>query len=83
VDEMCSVLVTRARAGAVLVCQFGTAPGAVSVLASVGTDNESPVAQDTFGWRVLATLADDVTTWNTPGRLHMRMTRSRSGESDW
>jgi hypothetical protein len=55
----------------------------VSVLASVGTDNGSPVPQDTFGWRVLATLADDLTTWNTPGHLHMRMTRSRSGAAGW
>jgi serine/threonine-protein kinase RsbW len=79
VDEMCSVLVTRARTGAALLCQFEAAHGSVSVLASVRTDNDSPVPQDTFGWRVLATLADDVTTWHTPGHLHMRMTRSRSG----
>jgi serine/threonine-protein kinase RsbW len=78
VDEMCSVLVTRARVGEVLVCQFQASTGAVSVLASVGTDNSTPIAQDTFGWRVLATLADDVTTWTTPGYLHIGMTKSRS-----
>jgi serine/threonine-protein kinase RsbW len=83
VDEMCSVLVTRAGAGEVLVCQFEAAPGSVSVLASVGTDNGSPIAQDTFGWRVLATLADELTTWHTPGHLHMRMTCSRAGATYW
>jgi serine/threonine-protein kinase RsbW len=83
VDEMCSVLVTRAGAAGMLCCQFESSPGAVSVVATVGTDNNSPIAQDTFGWRVLATLADDVTTWNTPGHLHIRMTRSRSGATNW
>jgi serine/threonine-protein kinase RsbW len=79
VDEMCSVLVMRARAGEVLVCRFESATGSVSVRASVRTDNGTPIAQDTFGWRVLATLADDVTTWNTPGYLHIGMTKSSSG----
>jgi serine/threonine-protein kinase RsbW len=88
VDEMCSVLVMRARPGETLVCRFETAPGSVELLASVATEDPRPIGRNTFGWRVLATLADDVTTWTTPGSrfghvLHIKMTKSRSGGFDW
>ncbi|HEX5400740.1 MAG TPA: anti-sigma factor [Pseudonocardiaceae bacterium] len=84
VDEMCSALVLRARAGEYLTCQFETAPRSVGVLASVPSDNSRPIEQDTFGWRVLGALTDQVTTWVTPGRkapyeVHIRMTAEAEG----
>jgi serine/threonine-protein kinase RsbW len=83
VDELCSVLVVRARLGELLTCQFEAAPRSVGVLASVGSDNEAPIAQGTFGWRVLSALTDDLTTWitagrQTPYRIHIRMAKTRS-----
>jgi serine/threonine-protein kinase RsbW len=88
VDELCSALVMRARANEVLACRFEAGPGSVGLHASVATEHRRPIPQDTFGWRVLATLADDVTTWITPGLrpgyvLHIRMTKSKSGGLDW
>lgn len=81
VDEMCSALVVRARAGELLTCQFEAAPQSVGVLASVGSDNGDPIRQNTFGWRVLAALTNDLTTWITPGEqspylVHIRMTKN-------
>lgn len=81
VDEMCSVLVLRARVGELLTCQFDAAPQSVGVLASVGSDDGEPIRQNTFGWRVLAALTSDLTTWITPGErspylVHVRMTKS-------
>ncbi len=83
VDELCSALVVRARHGELLTCQFEVAPQSVGVLASVGSDNEAPIAQGTFGWCVLAALTDELTTWitsgrQTPYRVHIRMTKTRS-----
>jgi serine/threonine-protein kinase RsbW len=79
VDEMCSALVLRACPGERLDCQFQAAPHSVGLLASVATDNGRPIDQDTFGWRVLAALTDELTTWITPGHrspyvVHIRMT---------
>jgi serine/threonine-protein kinase RsbW len=81
-DEMCSTLVVRARQGQLLHCQFQSAPGEVGLLASAISDVDGPVEQDTFGWRVLTTLTDSVTTWTTPaaptGRMvHVRITKMR------
>jgi serine/threonine-protein kinase RsbW len=78
VDEMCSALVLRARDGEFLTCQFEAAPRSVGVLASVASDNGRPIDQDTFGWRVLGALTDQLTTWITPGHrapydVHIRM----------
>lgn len=81
VDEMCSALVIRARVGELLTCRFEAAPQAVGVLASVGSDHSDPIRENTFGWRVLAALTNDLTTWITPGerspyRVHVRMTKN-------
>ncbi|HEX3790258.1 MAG TPA: hypothetical protein VHW44_20500, partial [Pseudonocardiaceae bacterium] len=61
-----------------LTCQFEAAPRSVGVLASVASDNGRPIDQDTFGWRVLGALTDQLTTWITPGHrapydVHIRM----------
>jgi serine/threonine-protein kinase RsbW len=82
VDEMCSTLVIRARPGQVLHCQFQSASGEVGLLASVISDVDAPVEEDTFGWRVLTTLTDSVTTWTTPAApsgsmVHIRITKAR------
>jgi serine/threonine-protein kinase RsbW len=82
VDELCSALITRARLGEPLTCQFDIVPGRIAILAFVGTDTDRPIERHTFGWHVLVTVADDVTTWVTPGHrsphvLHVRMSKSR------
>lgn len=81
VDELCSALVLRARDGEVLRCRFDTSPHSVGVEASVGSDSRQPIATDTFGWRVLATLTDELTSWtepdhSSPSRVFIRMTKT-------
>jgi serine/threonine-protein kinase RsbW len=81
VDELCSALVLRARDGEDLTCRFHTTTHSVGVEASVRTDNGRPIPQDTFGWRVLATLTDELASWTAPGspsRVYIRMTKTSS-----
>lgn len=83
VDELCSTLVLRACDGEQLTCRFHTAPHEVGVEASVRSDSGRPVARDTFGWRVLATLTDELVSWTSAGdgvppRVFIRMTKTSS-----
>lgn len=83
VDELCSALVLRASDGEQLTCRFHTKPHSVGLEASVRTDSGQPIARDTFGWRVLATLTDELTSWTTlgdgsPPRTYIRMTKTSS-----
>ena len=83
VDEMCSALVLRARRGALLTCRFDALPRSVGVVASVGSDDPEPIPKDTFGWRVLAALTDELTSWTTAGEssgreMHIKMTKTRA-----
>ncbi|HEY0641683.1 MAG TPA: ATP-binding protein [Pseudonocardiaceae bacterium] len=62
VDEACATLVPLAAAGATLSCRFLANTAAVEVVVQVTVDDPgAKVPQNTFGWRVLTTLADDVT----------------------
>jgi serine/threonine-protein kinase RsbW len=82
VDEACSTLILRARPGDKLRCRFQVAGGVLSLLATAATDGDQPLDQRSFGWRVLATLTDDVHTWITSDaseghRVHIEMTKAR------
>ncbi|HEX5117730.1 MAG TPA: anti-sigma factor [Pseudonocardiaceae bacterium] len=80
VDELCSALVQRASDGEQLTCRFDVAPHSVGVEASVRSDTDRPIARDTFGWRVLVALTDELASWTAPGddRVYIRMTKTRS-----
>lgn len=70
VDETCATLVSIAAPESTLTCRFTVVPDMIEVEAAVtmasgqGTD---AVATDTFGWRVLQTLADNVGVLELPG----------------
>ncbi|MCP3797649.1 ATP-binding protein [Allokutzneria sp. A3M-2-11 16] len=66
VDEACSTLIGVATRGAALSCRFSPSAGRVVVDVSVLADEPHEPKQDTFGWRVLSTLADEVTASTTP-----------------
>jgi serine/threonine-protein kinase RsbW len=62
VDEACATLVDLAAPRSSLLCTFLIRPDRIEVRASVRAGRpDATVATDTFGWRVLQTLADDVT----------------------
>jgi serine/threonine-protein kinase RsbW len=68
VDEACATLVDVAAPTSWLRCTFLVRPERIEVHAQVQTKHsEAVVSTDTFGWRVLQTLADDVTVHHDPG----------------
>ena len=77
VDEACATLVDVAAPGSLLRCEFAVHGELIRVHAQVGGAGTGlEVSTDTFGWRVLQTLADAVeleTDGSTVGiRLHKR-----------
>jgi serine/threonine-protein kinase RsbW len=68
VDEACATLVDVAAPRADLLCTFLVRADGIEVRAQVQAGSaDAVVSTDTFGWRVLQTLADDVTVLNEPG----------------
>ena len=68
VDEACATLVDVAAARSTLLCTFLVRPDSIEVHAVVQTGADTKVSTDTFGWRVLQTLADDVSVQHGDGR---------------
>jgi serine/threonine-protein kinase RsbW len=69
VDEACATLVDLAAPSSSLLCTFLVRFDRIEVHAQVTADGpHAEVSTDTFGWRVLQTLADDVAVDSTPGR---------------
>ncbi|MGH3936370.1 MAG: ATP-binding protein [Pseudonocardiaceae bacterium] len=60
VDEAASELVAVAAAGAVLKCTFYLDTERMEVISSVPAKPGSSVRQNSFGWRVLTMLVDEV-----------------------
>lgn len=69
VDEACATLVDIASPDSALHCAFRVQGGVIEVEAQVDTVRpDAGVSTDTFGWRVLQTLADEVELRGTDGR---------------
>jgi serine/threonine-protein kinase RsbW len=67
VDEACATLVDVAAATSSLRCVFQVHPERIQVDAEVQADKpDAVVSTDTFGWRVLQTLADEVEVRHQP-----------------
>lgn len=60
VDEACSTLATLARPGSRLHCTLRVDPDRITVTARIPEPECSMISQNTFGWRVLVTLTDEV-----------------------
>jgi serine/threonine-protein kinase RsbW len=67
VDEACATLVDIAAPKSTLLCTFLVRFDRIEVHAQVQAGADITVATDTFGWRVLQTLADDVTVQHVAG----------------
>lgn len=75
VDEACATLVDVAAPTATLQCTFLVHPERIEVRAEVeAAESDAAVSTDTFGWRVLQTLADDVQADQRPGSDGARTT---------
>jgi serine/threonine-protein kinase RsbW len=63
VDEACAILIDVAQQQDTLVCRFAVAIDGITVTVSlpIGWHRDRPCLRtDSFGWRVITTLADDV-----------------------
>lgn len=60
VDEACATLVGLAAPGSALRCTFDVHGERIEVAARVDTSAGAALPTDSFGWRVLQTLADQV-----------------------
>jgi serine/threonine-protein kinase RsbW len=63
VDEACAILLALASLDAVLSCRFTVTEDALSVDASVPSDNPATVrlpSNESFAWQVLSALTDEV-----------------------
>lgn len=60
VDEACAALIGAAPPGSVLTCRLTVTADEVVVTVTVPVAEPSTVSPNTFGWRVLTTLADEV-----------------------
>ena len=68
VDEACATLVDVAAPTSMLRCTFLVHAERIEVRAEVRAgQTDAAVSTDTFGWRVLQTLAEDVQAMRSPG----------------
>lgn len=66
VDEAASELVAMATPGAVLTCVFSLDSAQLEVTSSVPVRPGATLQRDSFGWRVLTTLVDEVRVIGEP-----------------
>ena len=80
VDEACTQLLNRAGGGALqLAYLLEEAAGELCVEVSVPAPHgASPVAKDTFAWRILSAMTDEVREHLEDGRLRLTL-RKRGG----
>jgi serine/threonine-protein kinase RsbW len=78
VDEACAELVAKAAAPGRLRCVFRADDQALRVSVSATTKDGTVPGQNTFGWRVLTALVDEVTTWASEGNVvHIQLVKHR------
>ncbi len=63
VDEACSTLITRAAPDATLRCTFAVSKDQIRFVVRVPSTSDTKPSSDSFGWRVLTTLADNTNCW--------------------
>lgn len=73
VDEACATLVGLAADGSDLRCTFDVQGDRIAVAAQVQPAPGSDLPTDSFGWRVLQTLADKVDVDHADGALRIRL----------
>ncbi len=68
VDDVCAMLVRIAALNATLSCRFTLRAERIELAAEVDADGSAdPLPTRSFGWRVLESLADEVSTQFLPG----------------
>lgn len=81
VDEACALLIGASAPHETLVCRFAVSADSITVTATL-PPVEHPARRpnlptDTFGWRVIRTLADEVELLTADGAPGIRLTKLR------
>lgn len=80
VDEACATLAMLASPHARLRCELQVDTNRIIVVVRVPAAGAATISTDTFGWRVLATLTDEVEVLdegNSPRSLGIRLVKHR------
>ncbi len=80
VDEACAILLALASLDAVLSCRFVVTDDALTVNATVPTDNAASVrlpSGESFAWQVLSALTDDVSAKAQDNLVSIQLTKRR------
>jgi len=80
VDEACAILLALASLDAVLSCRFVVTDDALTVNATVPTDNAASVrlpSGESFAWQVLSALTDDVSAKAQDNLVSIQLTTRR------
>jgi serine/threonine-protein kinase RsbW len=73
VDDVCAMLVRTAALNAMLSCTFTVRAERIELAAEVDADDSAdPLPTRSFGWRVLESLADEVSVRFLPGAQGQR-----------
>jgi serine/threonine-protein kinase RsbW len=82
VDEACAMLLAVATPGQELTCQFEIAKGTLTVRVSVPTAGVAHLPpSNSFAWRVLTTLAADVTSITNADEAAIQLVSRGAGNS--
>lgn len=78
VDEACAELVARATGASRLRCVFQVDADILRVVVSATTKDGATPSRNTFGWRVLTALVDEVSAWAEADNLvHIQLVKRR------
>ncbi len=84
VDEICTVLVKDSAADADLVCCFEFLVDELAVRIDIDTHTDTVPDPHSFGWHVLKTVTDSITTTHAPrpgGGFHTTVEFTKSSRS--
>lgn len=80
VDEACAEVVALAGPQARMTCVFRVTDESLWVTASAPTVDGAALARNTFGWKVLTALVDEVDAWTDDTQVtHVRLAKRRRG----
>jgi serine/threonine-protein kinase RsbW len=84
-DEACSELIGISNPEDTLACNFAIDAQRITITASVAADwwrTSAAIPTDTFGWRVMSTLVDDVEPLDESRLIGIRLTKFRTWPGD-
>jgi serine/threonine-protein kinase RsbW len=83
VSEAAAMVLDEADAGAELDCRFQLLPGLLTLLISTTAATPASPDYESFGWQVLATLAEEASIESAPGTYAVRLVvRSSLSEAE-